>query len=1089
VAKSVTKKRKKTTKPSIKKVLSTLQISEEAPSPATLPITKKDKQILVDIFKLIHKQTLIDPTQYKFTTVYRRIQRQMLIHNMDDLNEYYSFAKNRPEEIKSLCNNLFVHVTEFFRDKDCFDFFYKDILPKIVSEKNPGEVLRVWTPGCSTGEEVYSLAMLITEYGLRKGETIQFQIFGTDISEEAIQTARQGEYGKDELEGISKARLEKYFDRVKNIYKIKKSIRDNCVFSRHDMTSSPPLARMDLVTCRNVLIYFSPELQQSVLPVFHYALNPGGFLWLGKSETPIGISKFFTTVDKTSKFFRKVPGTTPVTFQFPVVRPSLDVIKTKRTNAVSLLIDKQKEVDRIIMSRYAPAAVVVNSDLEILQVRGHTSPYLELPNGTLTYNLFKLIRPDLLPSVRQVVQSAIKKNSAAKKEGLIYEVGEIRKSVDIEALPINGFGPEHERQYLVVFLDSVKEHSRKLSTKKLTGKKSGKAVSSAEESYIQELVREVESLRQYQEHLSEGYSTSQEELTAANEELQSTLEEFQSNNEELETAKEELQAANEELTTVNSELQERAEQLSASEERFRLLIDSVKDYAIFMLDPDGRVKTWNEGARRFIGYEASEIIGHHFSKFYDPADIRLKKPEIEIETARTEGRYEEEGIRLKKDGTKFFANIILTAIRDDAGNLRGFAKITRDITERKLAQEALKESEERYRMMIDVVKDYAIFRLDANGNIITWNEGAKNLKGYEPHEIIGKHFSVFYGPEDIKNGKPAWELNEAITHGRVEDHGWRIRKDGSKFWANVILTAIRDASGKVTGFTKVTRDMTKNHEAEIAINQSREILQKSKDDLEIRVNERTRDLKEAVKARDEFISVASHELKTPLTALRLNAQLTKRDLIKGDSRVLTKDHLVQFLDQLDKQVDRLHNLVEDMLDVSRIQRGSLSIKIAPTDLSQLCQEVFERYKPEITKAGCDLKLNIEPHIEGNWDRARLEQVIVNLVSNAAKYGARKPIDVKLFKQGDKAIFKIKDSGVGISPSDHARIFERFERAISASEISGLGLGLYITKEIITAHKGEITVESDTGKGAEFTVTLPIHPDIPEEKRGTKDYEF
>jgi PAS domain S-box-containing protein len=329
-------------------------------------------------------------------------------------------------------------------------------------------------------------------------------------------------------------------------------------------------------------------------------------------------------------------------------------------------------------------------------------------------------------------------------------------------------------------------------------------------------------MRDHQQHLSEGFETAQEELTAANEELQSTLEEFQSSNEELETAKEELQASNEELTTLNGELQARAEELAMSEERFRLLIDSVKDYAIFMVDPEGKVKTWNEGARRFYGFEASEIIGHNFSRFYPPTDMNSKKPQNDLEVARTQGKYEEEGVRIRKGGQKFFASAIITAIRDETGSLRGYAKVTRDISERKLAEQALAESEERYRLMVEVVRDYAIFRLDSTGTIITWNEGAKNLKYYEAKEVIGKHFSIFYGKEDLEKGKPAWELQQAINLGRHEDEGWRLRKDGTKFWANVVITTIRSPSGEVLGFTKVTRDLTVKKAAEDALKQSEE---------------------------------------------------------------------------------------------------------------------------------------------------------------------------------------------------------------------------------------------------------------------------
>ena len=525
-----------------------------------------------------------------------------------------------------------------------------------------------------------------------------------------------------------------------------------------------------------------------------------------------------------------------------------------------------------------------------------------------------------------------------------------------------------------------------------------------------------------------------------------------------------------------------AKDLKASEERFRLLVDSVKDYAILMLSPEGTIATWNEGARRLLGYDASEIIGQNFTCFYSEDDIAKGKPQQEIEVAKSTGRFEDEGRRIRKDGTSFIANVVLTSILDSHGKLQGFAKVTRDISERKAAENSLRESEERSRLMIEVVKDYAIFMLDPQGNVKTWNEGAKRFKGYEAKEIIGKHFSVFYTEDDIKNKKVEYEIRTALSTGRVEDEGWRVRKDGTRFWANVVITRVNDEKGNILGFAKVTRDLTERKKME-------DELVEARDQLEKRVELRTQQLQEAVTARDEFISVASHELKTPLTSLKLQAQITKRSLAKGDTSLLTAESMTQFADHLDRQVDKLRQLVEDMLDVSRIQRGTLSLRPELSNISTLVLDVAAQATTEIQKSGSVLDISVEPDIYGTCDKYRIEQVVINLLSNALKYGSGNPIKVRLHKENNQIVLVVKDSGIGIKEEDQKRIFERFERAISASEVSGLGLGLFITKEILKSHQGSIEVKSQIGKGSEFVVTFPVSPVFENEQKAIKDYEF
>lgn len=501
-----------------------------------------------------------------------------------------------------------------------------------------------------------------------------------------------------------------------------------------------------------------------------------------------------------------------------------------------------------------------------------------------------------------------------------------------------------------------------------------------------------------------------------------------------------------------------------NEERFKLLVESVSDYAIFLLDTKGYIQSWNAGAQRFKGYKAEEVIGKHFSIFYSQEDIDRKHPQYELEVAFNIGKFEEEGWRVRKDGTTFWANVVITKLVDSSGVHIGYAKVTRDLSEKKAAEELLRASEERYRLLVSAVKDYAIFMLYPDGKIATWNEGAEKLKGYAPKDIIGKHFSIFYPEEDIKGKKPEWELEEAELTGRFEDEGWRIRKDGTRLWANVTITAIRNKQKKLLGFSKVTRDMTDRRRLE-------EKLRRSNETLDLRVQERTAQLEKAIQARDEFMSIVSHELRTPVTSLKLQVQTAARQLKKNDPKAF-HEKTVKFVSGAERQLDRLSNLIDDILDVSRISMDRLTIEKEKLDLYEVVKEVAERFEEQCKSFGCTLSLEVEDTVHAVGDRKRLEQVFSNLIMNALKYGNSRPVKVTVSSYNDNAIVTVEDQGIGIALEDQKRIFERFERAISANHISGIGLGLFISQKIIEMHQGKISISSELGKGSTFKVLLP-----------------
>ena len=419
---------------------------------------------------------------------------------------------------------------------------------------------------------------------------------------------------------------------------------------------------------------------------------------------------------------------------------------------------------------------------------------------------------------------------------------------------------------------------------------------------------------------------------------------------------------------------------SASQE-LTLLIRNVGDYAMFLLSPTGEVRTWNLGAERIMGYSAEEAIGKNFSIFYLPDDLSNDKPGGELRQATNEGRVEDEGWRKRKDGSRFWANTVITALRDETGELRGFAKITRDMTTHREAEEILRRSEEMFRLLIDSVQDYAIYMLDPQGNITTWNHGAERIKGYSPEEIIGKNFSLFYTPEDVAAGKPQHNLEVAKTQGRLEEEAWRVRKNGERFWANVVITAVHDEKGELRGFAKITRDITARREAEEtrrAYYEQREARLRAEEEKH-RAETSYRAAQEANRAKDEFLMTLSHELRTPMTA------------ILGWARMLpvmnpSDPMFPEAIRSIGRSASLQAKLIDDVLDVSRIVSGKLRLTVENVDVAPILQSAVEAVRPSANAKQIEMVMSVAPDVgSATLDPTRLQQIVWNLLSNAVKF--------------------------------------------------------------------------------------------------------
>jgi PAS domain S-box-containing protein len=512
---------------------------------------------------------------------------------------------------------------------------------------------------------------------------------------------------------------------------------------------------------------------------------------------------------------------------------------------------------------------------------------------------------------------------------------------------------------------------------------------------------------------------------------------------------------------------------SPATEELGLLIDAVQDYAIFLLSPDGHIRSWNSGAVRIMGYDDAEAIGRHFSMFYGAEDLERRKPQFELETAEREGRVEDEGWRLRKDGTRFWANTIITALRDDSGSLRGFAKITRDMTERRRAMEELRQSTEVFQLLVSNVREYAIFMLDTSGNVATWNAGAERIKGYTPQEIIGKHFSLFYTEEDRRAGKPQRKLDTAREKGWVEDEGWRVRKDGTRFWANVVVTAVYDSHGELRGFAKITRDLTEQKQAEEtqrALLEQREARLQAEDERR-RAEASYRVAQESNRAKDEFLMTLSHELRTPMTAILGWARLLP-------TMAPEEPMFREAVNSIARGAQLQARLIDDILDVSRIVSGKLRLSPEVVEVGRVVMSAVDAVSATADAKGIKITTMLSPGL-GTMvvDSTRLHQVIWNLLSNAVKFTPRGgAVQVAARRTASHVQISVCDNGEGIDSQFLPHMFEPFRQAeLPHTRVhGGLGLGLSIVRYIVEAHGGTITAESrGRGQGSEFTVTLPI----------------
>jgi len=1207
------------------------------------------------ILATLHVSTKVDFSQYKPTTIQRRLGRRMMVLQIEKLADYARYLQQKPAEIAELYKDLLISVTSFFRDPETFEALVGHLAPAIQHRAQQHEPLRIWVPGCATGEEVYSLAIRLHEFTQEQHLSLTLQVFGTDISEMALDRARQGVYFEAITETVSETRLRRFFVKTDGAWQINKTIRECCIFARHDVTRDAPFSRLDLISCRNLLIYLEAKAQRKVLPTFHYALKPTGLLMLGSAETTAAASDLFTVVDKAHHIFGRKPVPTRLLLDLAAGAPPSDFPALPAHTPAPGAGDFQKKLDRIIQARYSPDGVVVTADLQILQFRGHTAPYLDPSPGEATFSLLRMVKEELVVALRRAVQKAAEADLPVRDEGASLEVNGRIEQVRIEVTPILvGDGPE--RYFLIVFSRSGESApSRDLLPEAVPVERD-----------TQVLERELAETREYLRTVREEYEAHAEELRAANEEARSANEELQSTNEELGTTKEELQSANEELTTVNEELQHRNRELTASNGDLKNFLSAVT-VAVVMVDQELRVRRFNVAAEKLMELGAVDVgrpVAHLRGQIASPRledqiksvietlhatseevqgvngrwysisvrpyrtlderiagavitfqDIDALKRALEaseeareyaeslIETVReplvvldsdlriqrataafyeaflvsheeTEGRYlydlgngQWNQNRLRElIGAALFKNepfqdfevehdfphigrrtmrlngrriprrdpqprTMLLAIEDvterreiaeirfqrlfetakdgmaviDAEteivldvnpfllSLTGFGRedlvgksiaelggllhldaaddvmkdvqksemvryddlqITtrsrgvvsvevvanrylvgarpvvqlnvRDISARKEAAKALGESEERFRLVVESVRDYAIFQMDREGQIITWNAGAQHLLGWEEREVLGRNFALIFTPDDVAGGEHERELAKAAAEGRSEDERWHVRKDGRRFYASGVLTRSPEReSGAAPTYTKVMQDITSRKEQD-------DQLRRSLEEKSLLV----REIHHRVKNNLQMI-IGLLSLESSHTADQRVAEAFE----ETESRVRAVAHIHEQLYASDDL-----SMVEVGSYLAALARELIAINGGMSDAIQLRVDVGE------------MKMHIE--------RAIPVGLLANeLILNSLKHGLRSGGDLRLSfratgEDNTQATLVVEDSGPG------------FPDGLDLTQAKTMGYQLIQ----LLVRQLRATLDIGPGPGARITLSFPISAD-------------
>lgn len=1002
------------------------------------PDARADEHFIHDILIHLRAATGHDFRHYKRATILRRIERRLQVTAQPNLEAYYNYLLNHGDEAKSLLGDMLIGVTNFFRDREAFEALERDVLPGMIKaslEKDPAEELRVWSAGCSTGEEAYSLAMVITDMMETEGHGGKMQVFATDIDERAISIARAATYPEAIVTDVPPAQLRQYFMKEGERYRVRKEIRERILFANHSLLADPPFSQIDLITCRNLLIYLSRDVQREILQTFHFALRPGGYLFLGTSESADSCPDLFMPVDKKNRIFRARPASG--TLRRSAIMPRSAYVRANVMQAAEEAPARRhlfKDIHLRAVEKYAPPSMILDSNGEILHMTDGAGRYLRHVGGEPTRSLLLLIMPSLRLELRTTLFQVQQSQKPVVSRPVRFSDGGEDILVQIAIEPYRDDVTDTEYTFLAFRHAEAAEEAMHLAS-----------ADYAENTIIANLERELQRTKGQLQETIEHSEVSSEELKASNEEMQAVNEELRSATEELETSKEELQSINEELLTVNHELKMKVEETDKVNDYLTNLIAST-DIATVFVDRGMRIKWFTPRATDIFS-----MIPVDTGRSLLDITHRLNYPtltEDAEEVFRTLSVIEREVS--SSDDRWYIARLL--PYRSSENQIHGTVLTFIDITKRRAIEQQFRAGEERLRLVAESTRDYAIFILDENGVVTDWYRGAELMFGYARSEAEGRYFDFIYTPEDRAEGAPQAELAAARTYGRGEDERWHMRKDGSRMYCIGEVTLLQGES--LQGFVKIAKDLTGQQRV---TEEQRQMLQETKLSNQL---------------KDEFFAVMSHELKHPLNLIQLNIDLLYR--LQGTSG---SSATVRAIGTIREAVKGQSRIIDDLLDVARVQTGKLNLDCKPLDLCQVVKDIHSLASRSIEKRFVSIECAQEPLIV-NADITRLEQIIWNLISNAIKFtDDHGSIRLVLSRIDRNARLQVIDDGIGIEPASQEKIFDLFGQAKGPRgwrERQGLGIGLSLVSQLAVAFGGSVAVESaGIGHGATFTVTLPV----------------
>lgn len=1050
-------------------------------------IEGRTEDVLRLILERVSRQASIDFRPYKTTTILRRIGRRMTVTHRQTMREYLDYLETHPEEVGELVKAFLINVTQFFRDPEAFAYLQREVLPKLIAQaRERDRVLRLWTAGCATGEEPYSLAMLLTDLLGAELPEWSVKIFATDLDEPAINFARRGLYSENLLKSVPVEYRDRFFERFDQGYRISKTLRQMVIFGQQDLSRSAPFPRIDLVLCRNVLIYFTPELQEYVLNQFAFSLAPHGYLFLGKAETVRPTSSYFELINKHWKVYRRTGNPVPMARRSGIADVGVRSLEM-HSSGVSVPAPGKKNTDQDgsrlsvelgqmrrfneMLLRFLPIGVVViDRSYHILSANNAACRLLGLRDTANKQDFLHSVRGIPYLSVRTAIDAVFRERSSVT----LPEI-----SLD-DAL--SGNGRFVSLSIALMHMDANSQDLAAISVSDVTEQVQIRRQLEAAQAEQSQLMNEISTVNKRLNDVNKELLDSNEELQVANEELmltqeelQATIEEFettneelQATNEELETSNEELQATNEELETTNDELRARTNELqelasNLESERMRLgeMVELAPFYIKVLRGPDlvvealsARFETLLEERAIPMQGRTLEEVAEFFREFEIPI-VRLAHEAYQLDSVRTSPRtlvHLPEG--QNGSAERYFAFTIVPS-HDAIGRVTGVIIYAADQTLQR-ASEA-EEELQKLKLIFDNIDMTLLALYDAQSTRLLmasprYLDFVSHVSHLNREELIGRKWDEL---TVLASGEEAANLFKTVLESRALLRLPEVRlnlpsNEQETIWSYTLIPIL---------------NMRKEDTVDFVLISAVEITEQVKARAEM---ERLNQLK------DDFLSLASHELRTPLTALLGNAQLLARHLKRQEAET-RREEMAHLLDNIVYQVHRLSLLIDEMTDIARIRGDVLELhNQEDVDLVAMVRRVIEQHSNTTNHT---LRLETgEESITGKWDEARLEQVLNNLVGNAIKYSPPgKPVEVGVRRQPGEVIVWVKDEGRGISEEDQPHIFDRFYRTHNGNDehVEGLGLGLYIAREIIVQHGGRMWVESKPGEGSTFYFSLPL----------------